>query len=188
MARADLGLDLATGNRTTAAGTGIELRVHVDADDLTAVLTNQPATSARLARVEKTRSFIDLDALRRWLARPNLRVAIRHVIDTRATTRVDQYEIPDRLRHHITERDGHCVFPHCTRPAHRGDLDHITPYDPDGPPGQTSAENLAALCRNHHRHKTFAGWTYTMLEPGYYLWRTPHAHRLLVTPTGTVKL
>ena len=192
MARADLGLDLETGDRTPGAGVGVELRVHVRGDDLDAALagdaTDRDSTDAPLARVERTRSFIHLDALRRWLSRPDLKLSVRQVIDTTAATRVDQYEIPDRLRHQVIERDGHCVFPHCTRPAHRGDIDHITAYDPGGPPGQTSIDNLAALCRNHHRHKTFGGWSYTMLEPGYYLWRTPHGHHLLVTPTGTVTL
>jgi 5-methylcytosine-specific restriction endonuclease McrA len=188
MARADLGLDLETGARTGSAGTGVELRVHVDADDLDAALGGEEPASACLARVEKTRSFIHLDALRRWLSRPDLKLSIRQVIDTTATVRVDQYEIPDRLRAQVIERDGHCVFPHCTRPAHRGDVDHITAYEPDGPPGQTSSGNLAALCRNHHRHKTFGGWSYTTLEPGHHLWRTPHGRRLLVTPTGTTTL
>jgi hypothetical protein len=188
MARADLGLDLETGERTGAAGVGVELRVHVTQADLDAALTGAEPTSAPLARVERTRSFIHLEALRRWLSRPDLRLSIRQVIDTAATIRVDQHEIPDRLRHQVVERDGHCVFPHCTRPARRGDIDHITPYDSGGPPGQTRSDNLAALCRGHHRHKTFGGWSYTMLEPGYYLWRTPHGHRLLVTPTGTLTL
>lgn len=189
MARADLGLDLETGDRPASSpGTCAELRVHVDAADLTAALTGGEPTSTGLARVERTRNFIHLDALRRWLSRPDLKLSIRQVIDTTATTRIEQYEIPDRLRSQVAERDGHCVFPHCTRPAHRGDIDHITPYDPGGPPGQTATHNLAALCRNHHRHKTFGGWSYAMLEPGYYLWRTPHGHRLLVTPTGTVTL
>ncbi len=178
MARADLGLDLTTGARTSVPGT--EVKVHVNADDL--------AAGTGLARVERTGSFIHMDALRRWLSRPDMRVAVRAVIDTSATLRVDQWEIPDRLRSQIIERDGHCVFPHCNRPARSGDIDHLTRYDPDGPPGQTSSDNLASLCRNHHRHKTFTGWSYTMLEPGYYLWRSPHGHRFLVTPTGTQHL
>lgn len=188
MARADLGLDLESGSRTGGAGVSVELRVHVNADDLDTALTGTIPRGAALARVERTRSFIDFDTLRRWLSRPDLKLSVRQVIDTMSATRVDQYEIPERLRRQVIERDGHCVFPHCTRPAHHGDIDHVAPYDSGGPPGQTSADNLAALCRNHHRHKTFGGWSYTMLEPGYYLWRTPHGHRLLVTPTGTVTL
>jgi 5-methylcytosine-specific restriction endonuclease McrA len=146
-----------------------------------------------LVRLELTRSYIHLEALRRWLSRPDERIAVRAVIDTGATIRVDQYEIPDRLRTQVIERDGHCVFPHCTRPAHVGDIDHITPYGPGrpddtGPPGQTASDNLAPLCRTHHRHKTFGHWAYTMLQPGFYLWCSPHGHRFLVTPTGTQSL
>ena len=34
------------------------------------------------------------------------------------------------------------------------DLDHTVEYSDTGPPGQTSTENLAPLCRTHHRAKT----------------------------------
>jgi hypothetical protein len=65
------------------------------------------------------------------------------------------------------------------------DLDHITPYDEDGPPGQTSTQNLAPLCRGHHRLKTHGAWTYTMLEPGTFLWRSPYGYSYLRDPRGT---
>jgi hypothetical protein len=64
----------------------------------------------------------------------------------------------------------------------------IEAYDPDGPPGQTSSANLAALCRVHHRLKTHGGWSYTMLEPGRYLWRSPYGYRYLTDRTGTQDL
>jgi hypothetical protein len=50
------------------------------------------------------------------------------------------------------------------------------PYDPDGPPGQTGTENLACLCRLHHRMKTHADWTYYVLTPGVFGWHSPHGH------------
>jgi hypothetical protein len=74
------------------------------------------------------------------------------------------------------------VFPHCTRPARTADLDHIQPYDAGGP---TASDNLASLCRLHHRIKTHGGWTYTMLDPGVFLWRSPYGYRYLVDPHGT---
>lgn len=195
MARDDLALDLATGERAPRHGGGVELKVHVNAADLTTDDSGKPATSG-LARVEGTGGnggFMTLDRLRDWLRRPGAKISMRTVIDTTATIRVDQWEIPDRLRRQIIERDGTCRFPWCNRPAHAGDIDHVTPYDagPDGsggPPGQTASDNLADLCRTHHRHKTHAGWSYTMLEPGHYLWRSPHRHRFLVTPHGTEAL
>lgn len=187
MARADLGLDLETGTRAGAVTSGVELRVHTTQSDLEAAFAAPagPGAPARLARIEKTRAFVDLDSVRRWLGRPDVTIAVRQVIDTRATLRVDQYEIPDRLRTQIDERDGHCAFPHCNRPAHSSDTDHIESYDDTGPPGQTSSYNLAKLCRSHHRLKTFSGWTYQVLERGHYLWTSPRGYRFLVTPTGT---
>ncbi|MDO7869567.1 HNH endonuclease signature motif containing protein [Nocardioides jiangxiensis] len=184
MARHDLCLDLATGERSPRAGGGVELKVHVDARDLA-------ADRGGLARVEGTGgngAFITLDALRAWLQRPGVRISVRTVIDTTDTIRVDQWEIPDRLRRHVTERDGTCRFPWCSHPGHQADIDHVAPYDDAGPPGQTSTDNLTPCCRQHHRLKTHAGWSYTMLDPGYYLWRSPTGHRFLVTPRGTQTL
>jgi len=83
------------------------------------------------------------------------------------------------------------VHPWCHRPARRCDLDHLDPYvdrDQGGPPGQTSTDNLAPLCRLHHRMKTHGGWTYTMVEPGVFLWTSPHGHTWLRDHTGTTDL
>ena len=54
-----------------------------------------------------------------------------------------------------------------------------------GPPGQTRLHNAAPITRFHHRLKTFAGWNLRQPEPGIYLWRSPHNHYWLTTPTGT---
>ena len=53
------------------------------------------------------------------------------------------------------------------------------------PRGSTQTENLAPLCRRHHRLKTHAPWTLTVLEPGSYLWRSPHGYTYLRDHTGT---
>ena len=51
---------------------------------------------------------------------------------------------------------------------------------------QTASDNLAPLCRRHHRLKTHArGWTYLALDPGSYLWHSPHGYQFLVDHTGT---
>lgn len=187
IARDELTLDLETGERGAPAGTSTELKVHVSADDL------DRDDDTGLARVEGTGgagAFVKLTTVRSWLQRPDARIAVRGVIDTAATIRIDQWEIPDRLRRQVTERDGTCRFPFCNHPAQSSDIDHIEPYDtgPDGsggPAGQTSSDNTAPACRRHHRLKTHGRWSYTMLEPGYYLWRSPTGHRFLVGPTGT---
>jgi hypothetical protein len=45
---------------------------------------------------------------------------------------------------------------------------------------------LAPLCRTHHRPKTHGAWTYTPLEPGTFLWTSPHGYQYLRDHTGTL--
>ena len=92
---------------------------------------------------------------------------IRPIKDLNEHIRVDAYEVPDRLADQADERDGTCVHPWCTRPARGCDKDHCQPYDRGG---TTSSDNIAPLCRTHHRAKTHAGWSYRFLRPGAYLW------------------
>jgi hypothetical protein len=54
-------------------------------------------------------------------------------------------------------RDVTCRWPGCERPAHSCDLDHAIPW----PNGGTTAENLLALCRRHHRLKTLGRFDLT---------------------------
>jgi hypothetical protein len=48
------------------------------------------------------------------------------------------------------------------------------------------AANLAALCRRHHRLKTHSPWTYLVVDPGSYLWTSPHCYQFLRDRSGTV--
>jgi hypothetical protein len=80
------------------------------------------------------------------------------------------------------------VFPYCHRPARSCDLDHVVAYDQNGPPGQTSTDNLACLCRLHHRMKTHSGWSYYALVPGTFIWHSPHGHTWLRDQAGTTDL
>ena len=75
------------------------------------------------------------------------------------------------------------MFAWCTRPAEGCDLDHVIPYSEGG---TTSSDNIATLCRRHHRLKTHhPGWGYTVLEPGCYLWTSPHGYQFLRDHRGT---
>src|SRR5699024_2280785 len=99
------------------------------------------------------------------------RVSVRPVIDLKERLDAPGYGIPQRIRDHVTERDGTCLFPWCTQAARRCDLDHVTPYDPtvgDGQrqPGPTTTANLAPLRRRHHRLNTHTGWHADMPTPG----------------------
>ena len=79
------------------------------------------------------------------------------------------------------------IFPFGNRETNRTiDLDHIQPYDPLGPPGQTCTQNLAPLGRFSHRVKTHAqGWKVRRLDAKTLEWTTPHGFVFHVDPTGT---
>ena len=127
-----------------------------------------------------------------WCGREDTaRVLVTPVVDLNADQAVDGYQVPERIAEQVRLRDRSCVHPWCQRPARSCDLDHIVAYvpiDQGGPPGQTSTQNLAPLCRLHHRMKTHGGWTYAMVAPGVYRWRSPHGHTWLRDPTGTTDL
>ena len=112
---------------------------------------------------------------------------VKPVIDLNDAVSVDAYEIPDRIRERIKLTHPVELFPFGTQETHRGmDLDHLQPYDPLGPPGQTSTTNLAPLGRYGHRVKTHAhGWTVHRLDhqdpgmdhtPRLHIPRRPHRH------------
>ncbi len=108
------------------------------------------------------------------------------MIDLEGHISVANYEASERLKEHLTLRDGGaCVFPWCTRPARTHcDRDHLQPHAQGGP---TCSCNLAPLCRRHHRAKTHGGWSYRMIEPGAYLWRSPHGYEFMRNHLGTIE-
>lgn len=85
------------------------------------------------------------------------------------------YRPPDRVADHVVTRDRTCCFPGCRMPASRCDLDHRQPFDSGG---ETCPCNLDALCRTHHRLKTFAGWS-AGRDPatGLLTWTSPLGRR-----------
>jgi 5-methylcytosine-specific restriction endonuclease McrA len=177
LARQDLALDLEvvdpeTGEITrTIPGRKVELILHLGVTDQT------------VGRFGNTLTPISPDQIKTWLHTPGSNVIVRPVLDLNGHQPVDSYEIPDRIRRQVTLRDHHCVFPYCTKPAERCDLDHVIPHGDDGP---TCPCNLAPLCRGHHRLKTSGRATYRMLTPGTYLWTGPGGRQQwLVDPTGT---
>lgn len=176
MARHELVLDLGeTGGRRDAT-----LYMHVAHDALEA----EPGDPA-MVRVEGGDFLIDLDRMREWLSVRGTRVTIRPVLDLEDRAPAGSYLPPDSLREQVVVRDGACVFPHCNRDARRADLDHIEPY---GDGGRTAADNLAPLCRVHHRVKTHGGWTYTTGAPGEYAWFGPHGQSFFTTGVITSAL
>ncbi|KZO58072.1 HNH endonuclease [Dietzia cinnamea] len=97
-----------------------------------------------------------------------------------------RYRISDRLAHRIRLRDGTCRHPGCSVPAQDCDIDHIRPFnhtDPDSG-GLTIEANLASMCRQHHRFKTFHGWHYHLAPDGTLTVTTDTGHTLTTHPTG----
>lgn len=83
------------------------------------------------------------------------------------------------LADHVRTRDGTCRFPGCGQPATAGDLDHTVPYA-DG--GRTSVRNLGALCRHHHRLKTYAGWGCQQDAHSVFRWTSPTGRTIDTSP------
>jgi hypothetical protein len=115
---------------------------------------------------------------------------VKPVIDLNDAISVDAYEIPDRIRERIKLTHPVELFPYGTQETHHGmDLDHLQPYNPLGPPGQTNTTNLAPLGRYAHRVKTHApGWTVHRIDHQTLEWTTPHGFVFHVTPTGTIRV
>ena len=94
----------------------------------------------------------------------------------------EHYEPPQALRDFLIARDRTCRFPGCSRSATLSDLDHATSWDSGG---ETSTENLGALCRRHHKLKTHHGWKVESFADGSCLWKSP-AGKEFFTPARSV--
>ena len=82
----------------------------------------------------------------------------------------ESYEPPQALKDFLIARDRTCRFPGCRRSAALSDLDHAQSWEQGG---STSAENLGALCRRHHRLKTHDGWSVSSNPDGSCTWVSP---------------
>jgi hypothetical protein len=101
-----------------------------------------------------------------------------HLLDVGPTVRF----APDQIRAFVTARDQTCTAPGCRQPASRADLDHHPPWRPDGTGGRTSAEQLAALCRHHHRLKTHTKWRVIARNHGTTEWVSPDGRHYSTEP------
>lgn len=177
-AAAGLGAAEATGRRRHRT----QLYLHADLTDLT-------DDTIGVGSVERL-GPLTIARIKEWVGHGA--VTVLPVIRMDRDDAVDEHDPPRWMRELVMIRDEHCVFPGCQTPARVCDVDHIEPYvDPDtgGPPGQTSPDNLACLCRHHHRTKTDRHWRYRRLDPpagpSVYLWTDPHDRQYVVDRTGT---
>jgi hypothetical protein len=94
----------------------------------------------------------------------------------------ESYEPPQALKDFLIARDRTCRFPGCRRSASLSDLDHAQSWEEGG---STSAENLGALCRRHHRLKTHDGWSVTSNADGSCTWVSPLGKKFF-TPARSI--
>ena len=118
-----------------------------------------PASLARRIAADPTGTW------RRLLTEPHTGA----LLDYGRTT----YRPPKDLTDYVIARDQTCTFSGCRRAARRCELDHRVPFDAGG---STSAANLEALCKRHHRLKHEAGWKLEREAEGIYHWTSPTKH------------
>jgi hypothetical protein len=139
-----------------------------------------------VARVEGAGPLM-LAQLRELLG--DAKVKVQPVVDLNDDVQVGAYEHPEALKERIWLTSRGDVFPFSTgSESRRVDYDHPTPYDAQGPPGQTGTHNSGPLRRRHHRWKTHAGYQARQIGPAAYLWRTPHGRYYLVDAHGTCEV
>lgn len=158
----------------------IRLFIHLTKTDLDAFLAGDTTRHGNAGRLGPQ----PLARIADWVRAYGPDAHIQPVVDTTWSWAVDQHDPPKTMREQVIQRDRHCVFPNCRRDSRHVDLDHIVPFDENGPPGQTNPENLAPLCRRHHLVKTHYGWTYVRNRDGTYTWTNPLGRTWLVTPLG----
>ncbi|HZD99140.1 MAG TPA: DUF222 domain-containing protein [Micromonosporaceae bacterium] len=79
----------------------------------------------------------------------------------------------------IKIRDRTCRAPGCRVPAQVADIDHTTDHANGG---LTTHDNLAVLCRHHHRLKHEAQWQVQQPTPGTLVWISPRGRRYVRDP------
>ncbi|WP_400995704.1 HNH endonuclease signature motif containing protein [Agromyces sp. GXQ0307] len=109
--------------------------------------------------------------MRRLLVDPETRAALSYGRTS--------YRVGADLAGYLRVRDGRCRFPGCSRRAVRSDIDHTTAWAHGG---GTDADNLAHLCRGHHRLKHESGWRMAHEPRGVICWTSPGGHVLRTYP------
>jgi hypothetical protein len=91
-----------------------------------------------------------------------------------------KYAVPRELRRALRFRDETCRMVGCDRRAASCDLDHTADWQYGG---ATGIDNLANLCRRHHRLKHQTGWAMTQRGGGVIEWTSPTGRLHTTAPT-----
>jgi hypothetical protein len=176
-------LGMLTDPPTVSGSSRVTVYARVDANDLE--IDGGGDSVFAVGQIEKL-GAATLTKIRDWVG--HHQVVIQPVLNMARRDAVDSHDPPGWMRDLVMLRDSHCIFPRCQVDARSCDLDHTIPYDQNGPPGQTRPENLACLCRRHHRAKTTGRWRYWRTPDGDYTWHGPYGTTYLVTDRGTRRL
>jgi hypothetical protein len=82
----------------------------------------------------------------------------------------EAYRVPAAMRRRLMLEDERCRFPGCGRTAASCDADHTIDWQDDG---DTSPDNLALLCRGHHRLKHATAWQVEQDQQRTLKWTNP---------------
>ena len=124
-----------------------------------------------------------LTKIRDWVG--HHQVVIQPVLNMQRGDAVDVHDPPVWMREHVMLRDGHCIFPGCPSTPEPATSTTPSPTTRTDHPAKPRPDNLACLCRRHHRAKTSGLWRYARTPDGSYVWHGPHGATYVVTSEGT---
>ncbi|WP_378148343.1 DUF222 domain-containing protein [Cnuibacter sp. UC19_7] len=173
--RADAAVDLLLGTAAATGGAAVELMVTVPAVTLAGVSEEAGELSGY--------GPIDPDTARRLAAAAPAFTRILIRPDTGETISIGRasYRLPTALRRQLRVEDERCRFPGCNRLAITADADHTTAWE-DG--GDTDTDNLAHLCRRHHRLKHATDWDAAQDPDRTLTWTSPLGQVAQTRPPG----
>lgn len=87
-------------------------------------------------------------AFEEWLKRADPKTVDLEAVEHHE---IGGYVPSEAMKAFVRARDGSCIFPGCSTPASKCQLDHRIPY---GDGGATTPWNLFSLCQKHHNVKT----------------------------------
>lgn len=167
--RADVLLDLLEGTGVASRSGRGTVVIHTTLESL-ARLSEHPGDLAGygpvVAEIARQAAARQLDGDWRWVIEDSDTGQPLQVGTTRRRPTAEQ----NRL---VETRNPTCAHPGCRMPSRDSDIDHRIRHTDGGP---THPENLAPLCRHHHRLKDEGGWSYKAVANGDYVFTTPLGH------------